>query len=146
MARRIRLWRATLLTRYAMIIVAINLWKLLRCVVGDTLTTKISRFRRISRSWVSGNSNKVSYLYRRRPRKLRIKMFTGLDEIGRSMNLIASTVQVDEVFNVFFGFVLVKCCPDSLTRLEKKDQQSRIRRGNMLGAPDHREHISSIQG
>ena len=44
-------------------------------------------------------------------------MFTGLDKIGRSMNLIASTVQVDEVFDVFFGFVLVKCCPDSLTRL-----------------------------
>ena len=48
-------------------------------------------------------------------------MFTiGLDEIGRSINLVASAVRVDEVFNVFFGFVLVKCCPDSLARLEKR--------------------------
>lgn len=56
-------------------------------------------------------------------------MFTCLDEIGRSMNLIASTIQVDEVFNVFFRFVLVKSCPDSLTRLEgeKKINTSRIR-------------------
>ena len=45
-------------------------------------------------------------------------MFTGLDEIGRSINLIASTIRVDEIFNVFFSFVLVKCCPDSLTRLK----------------------------
>ena len=76
-------------------------------------------------------------------------MFTGLDEIGRSMNLIASTVLVDEIFNVFFGFVLVKCCPDSLTRLEKeeKDQQKlNSKRKNMFSAPDHREHISWIQG
>jgi hypothetical protein len=150
MARRMRLWRATLLTRCAEIIVAINLrlWGLLR-VIGNTLTTMISRFRRISWSWVRGNSNKVGYFYGRRPRRLRIKMFTGLDEIGRSMNLIASAIQLDEVFDVFFGFVLVKCCPDSLTRLEKRKKKINkveFEEENMLGAPDHHGHISSIQG
>jgi hypothetical protein len=69
-------------------------------------------------------------------------MFTGLDEIGRSINLIASTVQVDEVFNVFFGFVLVKCCPDSLTRLKGEKNQNKLNsKRKHLRAPDHHEHI-----
>lgn len=50
-------------------------------------------------------------------------MFTGLDETGRTIDLIASTIRVDEVFNVFFGFVLVKCRPDSLTRLDEEEKE-----------------------
>jgi hypothetical protein len=142
------MWRATMLTRYAVIIVAINLrlWGWLLCWVN--LSNMIDRIRKVSWSWAHGNSNKVGYLYRRRPRRLRIKMFTGLDEIGRSMNLVASTVQVDKIFDVFFGFVLVKCRPDSLTRLKEKRERSTKTNSKRkhVGAPDHRGHISSIQG